>query len=262
MSDPVFVEKTELAQILWLQRPEVRNALSFRAIEILEEVSAAWQKSPPTAPLVVRGVGGWFASGGDLREFAPLPGEAAARMAGRMQRVLARIADLPVITLAVLDGPAIGGGAELSLACDLRVAQPHAYLHFAQAQLGITTGWQGAERILRLVGYSRAVEILAAAERISADRALDLGLVNAVWRPDEFETRLQGLLLSLNRPAAREMKALLRDAEVGLAGPQREREIFARLWDRPERREAMVRALGDSVDVYPREQDNDIGEGR
>ena len=231
--------------VLQLNRPESRNAISESLMdELANAVSHAGEPDPGTV-LVLRGSGGWFASGGDLREFETFDGPRAGQMLERMRAVLNAVEEFSGPTVAVLDGPAIGGGAELALAFDLRVASSPAWLRYPEAHLGVTTGWQGAERLRRLVGYSHAADLLLTGRKVSSTEALGMGLVNRVWEPDEFEGELHALLRSLHRAslAGVETKRLLRAGLPELTGADVERRAFERLWDEPRRLNAMRSAL-------------------
>jgi enoyl-CoA hydratase len=101
-------------------------------------------------------------------------------MAERMGAILTRLSCLPVPVIAALNGPAVGGGTEVALACDLRVAATNAYFSFRQVTMGIMTAWGGAPRLLALLGFSRSLYYLLTAERIPPEQALQMGLVQRV----------------------------------------------------------------------------------
>jgi enoyl-CoA hydratase/carnithine racemase len=120
-------------------------------------------------------------SGGDLKDFQVLvTAEDGKRMAERMGTILTRVSCLPVPVIAALNGPAVGGGTEVALACDLRVAAANAYFSFRQVTMGIMTAWGGAPRLLALLGFSRSLYYLLTAERITPEQALHMGLVQRV----------------------------------------------------------------------------------
>lgn len=101
-------------------------------------------------------------------------------MAERMGAILTRLSCLPVPVIAALNGPAVGGGTEVALACDLRVADANAYFSFRQVTMGIMTAWGGAPRLLGLLGFSRSLHYLLTAERITPEQALQMGLIQRV----------------------------------------------------------------------------------
>jgi enoyl-CoA hydratase/carnithine racemase len=230
-----------------LARPEKCNAISLDLIRELDILVENLLLSGSSKPFVLRGTGKWFASGGDLRQFSTFTAEEAVMMAHLMSGVLRGLERLPGPTIAALNGPAIGGGIELALAFDLRVASSFSYLRFAQTRMGITSGWQGVERLCRLVGYSSSLYLLLTAREVSAQEALQLGLVNAVWPAETFDAELNAFLSSVlaSREAGLAIKQVLREG-VGrseLSSGELERQLLRVLWDRPERRAAMTDAL-------------------
>jgi enoyl-CoA hydratase len=167
--------------LLRVSRPEQRNAIDFATMDELEEVLTLLEKDESLRVLVLTGGGETFVSGGDLRDFQVLvTAEDGRRMAERMGAILTRISCLPVPVIAALNGPAVGGGTEIALACDLRVAATNAYFSFRQVTMGIMTAWGGAPRLLALLGFSRSLYYLLTAERIPPEQALQMGLVQRV----------------------------------------------------------------------------------
>ena len=128
--------------------------------------------------VIFTGEGDVFASGANLREIAVLTAEAAPAFARRGQDLMGRIAGLESLTIAAINGYCFGGALDLALACDVRIASPRATFAHPGAGLGIITGWGGTQRLPRLVGTAIASEIFFTAGAISADRALEIGLVN------------------------------------------------------------------------------------
>lgn len=182
MSELVATEFSDGVLRVALSRPEKRNALSDALIAAIGATFAKWSVREDVSLAVLTGSGDKaFASGGDLKELDSLRGEAAARaFAARTRAAFDHIRRFPVPVLCVLNGDALGGGAELAMACDHRLALSHARIGFLQARLNIATAWGGGTDLFTLVGPSRAVRILSAAEIFSAAEALRLGLVDAV----------------------------------------------------------------------------------
>lgn len=243
----ITVQDTDRAVIVHLARPEKCNAISLELIRELDALLHSLLQSGMCKPFVLCGSGKWFASGGDLRQFSTFTSEEAVLMAHLMAGALRRIERLPGPTIAALNGPAIGGGIELALAFDMRVASDSSYLRFAQTRMGITTGWQGVERLCRLVGYPTSLFLLLSGRQVPADEALRLGLVNAVWPAETFDGELDNLLQSFIEAgeAGLAMKHVLRET-VGrsdLSSGELERQLLRTLWDRPERLQAMTNAL-------------------
>ena len=120
-------------------------------------------------------------------------------MAGHMRTIFDRLAVLPALTIAALNGHALGGGAEVAVACDLRVAAADVTMAFNQSQLSITPAWGGTERLTTLVGRSRALELLLTPRRLTSAEALHIGLVNEVVERDAFDARIDAIATSVAR---------------------------------------------------------------
>ena len=182
MSDLVVAEFADGVLRVTLSRPEKRNALSDALIAAIGATFEEWSARQDVSLAVLIGSGDKaFASGGDLKELDALRGEAKSRaFADRTRAAFDHIRRFPVPVLALVNGDALGGGAELAMACDHRIALAHARIGFLQAKLNIATAWGGGTDLFTLVGPSRAVRILATAQIFSATEAERLGLVDAV----------------------------------------------------------------------------------
>ncbi len=122
----------------------------------------------------------FFSAGADLNEIAALTGPEAFRFAQMGQRLMNAVANFPAPTIAAIHGYCMGGGLDLALACQRRVAGPHALFGHRGAALGLITGWGGTQRLPRLVGKARALQMFLAAEKLHAARAFEVGLVDAI----------------------------------------------------------------------------------
>jgi enoyl-CoA hydratase len=170
-----------------INRPDKRNALS---LELLDRIGSAFAEhaADPALKCAVLTASGdrCFAAGGDLRELEAVRSEAdTLAMSRRARAALERIRRFPVPVVAVLNGHALGGGAELAMACDLRIATAQTELGFLQAQLNVTTAWGGGIDLLAALGSARALQILLEARRIPAAEALQLGLLQRVCTADQ-----------------------------------------------------------------------------
>jgi len=179
----VVLEHREEFAVLTLDRPEALNALSF---EILEEIAAAIQEVQAGArALIVTGAGEKaFCAGADIKELRNRGLLAQHRGSRRGQEVFAGIAALPIPSVAVLDGFAFGGGLELALACTFRVATSNARMGLPEIKLGLIPGYGGTQRLPRLVGEARALELVMTGRTVRAEEALRIGLVNRVGEGD------------------------------------------------------------------------------
>jgi enoyl-CoA hydratase/carnithine racemase len=205
----VRVERIGGAAIIVIDRPQAQNAISRPTMaelgEALDEVAAS-----DVRVVALRGAGERvFVSGGDLKELASIRTEAEAQaMAMTMRTLLDRVASLPVPVVAALNGHAFGGGCEVAIACDFRLAADDVKLAFNQVDLGIMPAWGGIERLQAVVGRGRALYLTTTGLPIDAPSAAAWGLVEQVVPRPEFDDRLTELLERMARAP--------RDALVGI----------------------------------------------
>ena len=170
------------ARILRLTSPDRTNRLT-RACVLALTVALAELKDElkkQLRPLIVAGNRQFFSVGADLNEIAALTGPEAYEFSSMGQALMNAIASYPAPVIAAVEGHCMGGGLDLALACHRRIAAPHAVFGHRGAALGLMTGWGGTQRLPRLIGKSRALELFVAAEKVSAARALEIGLVDAI----------------------------------------------------------------------------------
>lgn len=165
-----------------IDRAHKHNALARGVLAALAQAVADAGARPTTRLVLLTGTGErFFAAGGDLVELSAVRDEAATlEMAERSRAALDALRRCPVPVLAYLNGDAIGGGAELALACDLRLQAAHARIGFVQAKLAISSAWGGGPDLFRLLGGGRALRMMGRAEMIDAAQALQWGLADAV----------------------------------------------------------------------------------
>jgi enoyl-CoA hydratase/carnithine racemase len=132
----------------------------------------------PPARLILAGNAHFFSAGADLNEIAALTGPEAFRFAHMGQRLMRAVAEFPAPSTAVIHGYCMGGGLDLALACQHRIAGPHALFGHRGAALGLITGWGGTQRLPRLVGKGRALQMFLAAEKVHARQAVEIGLAD------------------------------------------------------------------------------------
>lgn len=228
-----------------INRPEVRNALSWDAMQAFAEAVTAAESTPELCAVIVTGTGHQsFIAGGDLRDLhGTLSEQDGLRQHDLMAGALDRLEALPVPVIAAMEGATRGGGCEVALACDLRVAAKDATLGFAQVHMAVTPGWGGAGRLVRIVGYALAMDLLLTGSVISAREAWSLGLVSRLSSSGRAREAAHQIALDIARGprlAARGIKDVLR-AHVALpaeAARARERAVFGQLWASPDHAEA------------------------
>lgn len=176
----IAVEHSDATRIIRFTRPELRNPLSVDVITRLHKLVDAADSDSFMKRLIFTGGGGSFASGADLREIGKLSEAAARDFAALGQSLMDKISGLAAGTIAAINGYCFGGALDLALACDLRIASPNAVFSHPGVGLGIITGWGGTQRLPRLIGEARALEMFYSAEQLPAAEALRIGLVNAI----------------------------------------------------------------------------------
>ncbi len=187
LSDILLVERRGDRLDVTINRPERRNALSLELLDQLGEVFRGFAPDESLKCAVLTATGDrCFAAGGDLKELDAVRTEAdTLSMSRRARAALDALRQFPVPVIAALNGHALGGGAELAMACDLRVAAAQAELGFLQGQLNVTTAWGGGIDLLASLGPARGLALLLEARRIPAAEALQLGLLQRVCNPHE-----------------------------------------------------------------------------
>jgi len=218
---------------LTLSRPRAMNALDPIAMQTLEALLSTLPFEALGA-LVLYGAGGRFIAGGDLKALGSLKTEQEAReLSSCMQRALSSLSQAPIPTLCAVEGFAIGGGAEVSLACDLCVMAENAYLRFAQRSLGLSTAWGGARNLTRAVGARQAFALLCRDDKINALEAQQLGLAHRLAPSGEALKVAQAWAnaLALTPEATQALKALCVAGEVPIEEAlELERDRFVPLW--------------------------------
>jgi enoyl-CoA hydratase/carnithine racemase len=174
--------RPDLIALLTINRAERHNALDLATMEQLAALIEALHERTDVRVLIVTGAGeSAFCSGGDLADLSSkLTEEDARALSNLMGNALRRLEQLPFPVIAAINGFALGGGAEVALACDLRVIDEKARIGFVQARRGLSPGWGGGQRLLRVVGYARALELLARANALRADDIIAMGLASRV----------------------------------------------------------------------------------
>jgi enoyl-CoA hydratase/carnithine racemase len=174
-------EKNEGISVITIHRPEVYNALNLAALEELSRIADELVHMKETRVVIITGAGEKaFCAGADLKERRTFTEDQVRRYIYLIRETFTKIERLPKPVLAAVNGLALGGGMELALACDLRVADESAKFGLTEVSLGIIPGAGGTQRLPRIIGKARAKELIFTAQKISAARAEEIGLVNRV----------------------------------------------------------------------------------
>ena len=233
-----------------LNRPEKRNALSMSLLDALGAALNSHRNAQIKCAVITGAGDRCFAAGGDLKELDAIRSEEdTQKMSARGHAALDAIRYFPVPVIGALNGLALGGGAELAMACDIRIAASHAELGLIQAQLNVTTAWGGGIDLINAVGNSTALALLCSGRRLKADEALRLCLFAAVCDEGaDFDAFTKQFLAgytskSLNvlrgyKATAAEHRKRLQDELTNTA-----REAFVTAWTHNDHWEAATRAL-------------------
>jgi enoyl-CoA hydratase/carnithine racemase len=237
----ILTEERPDRLVVTLNRPDKRNAIDAGTVDALHGVCAELERQPRLM-LLTGGSDGIFAAGADiaqLRDRGRLDALAAIN-----QGLFARIRALPMPTLAAIDGPALGGGAELAYACDLRICTERAYFGQPEVRLGIIAGAGATYRLPALVGEAVAKELLFTGRRVDAAEALALRLVSRVVAPSDLLSTAHGILDECAKasPLALRLTKLAVDAPPG-AHPGLDLVSQALLFEDEEKRARMTRFL-------------------
>ena len=201
----VRMERADDIVTLTIDRPQVMNCLSFPTLRRLRTLFHELSQDLSVRAVIVTGAGERaFCAGADLKERKTMPSERVPVFVKNIRRTMDDLEALPQPTIGAINGFAFGGGTELLLSCDLRVAAPHAQLGLTETSLAIIPGAGGTQRLPRLVGKSRAKDLILTARRIGVDEATAMGLVNRVAPEGQLmETALElALAIAANGPVA------------------------------------------------------------
>ena len=229
----ILYDKADGVAVLTVNRPRSLNALSHATLVEIDAAIVEAGADDTVRGVIVTGAGEKaFVAGADISELGKLSPLQAEAYSAQGQAVMSRIESLGKPVIAAVNGFALGGGCELAMACTLRVAAESAHFGLPEAKLGIIPGFGGTQRLARLVGKGRALQLILTAATIDAKEAWRIGLVNDVVEASQVMAHAQALLrqILVNAPAAirMAMAAVHNGAEVGLAaGLAMERANFA-----------------------------------
>lgn len=237
--ETLLVEERDDRVVVTLHRPEARNAISGQMIAELHEVCARLEEQPRL--LLLTGNGGVFAGGADIAELLQRGRDEALK--GINSRLFERVRRLPMPTVAAVDGWALGGGAELAYACDLRIAGPDAVFGNPEPGLGILAAAGACWLLPELVGESVAKQVLLAGRNLDAQAALATGLVIDVVPAAELLAQAHALLDRMARSSASALRLTKLVVDSPGAHPVADDLAQAVLFEGPDKKERMTRFL-------------------
>ena len=191
--------------IITINRPDRLNALNRQTVQDIGEAIKKAKNDKSVSGIILTGEGPKaFVAGADIKEFMDLSGDQGKAMARSGQEIFQSVEDCPKPVIAAINGFALGGGCELAMSCHLRVAAENAKFGQPEVNLGLIPGYGGTQRLIRYIGRTKALELMMTADMISAQQALELGLVNYVVPPDGLIAKCTELLnvIKTKSPAA------------------------------------------------------------
>ncbi len=226
-TDPLLLaEEKEQAVILTMNRPKVMNCLNFDLLYAIRDKIDELQYRTDIRCVIITGAGEKsFCAGADLKERATLPPEKVKKFIITIRNLLTSIQNLPIPVISAVNGVALGGGTEVALASDIRIAADNASMGLTEARLAIIPGGGGTQRLPRIIGVAKAKELIFTGRRVDAQEALDIGLVNKVTSQDTLldESLKMASMIAETGPIAVEMakyaidKGIETDLATGLA---------------------------------------------
>ena len=243
--------------IAWVQfnRPKKLNALNPEVFGELGEVVEHCKGDDSIRVVVLKGNEKAFAAGTDVEDMVGADINAAYKLTDYVMEIQERLADLPKPTIAAVSGYALGGGCEVALCCDFRIAAENAVFGQPEITLGIIPGGGGTQRLPRLVGLGPATELLFLGEMIKADKAEKIGLVSKVVPLDQLDAEVEALAKKLIRMPFLALRAIKTALRKGLGVPlkeglQIEQDAFCMLFGTEDQKEGMAAFLEKRKPIY------------
>ena len=209
----VTLEQKGPVGIITMNRPDALNALNEQVLRDLDAVLDQVEEREDILVAIVTGAGRSFVAGADIGQMSTLTSVEAKKFGAYGNGVFLKLETLTKPTIAAVNGFALGGGCELSMACDIRLASEKAKFGQPEVGLGITPGFGGTQRLARIVGISNAMELILTAKTINAAQAQELGLVSHVYPPEELMDKAMELAQAIAanaQVAVRQSKAAIR----------------------------------------------------
>lgn len=186
MSTYCILEKKERVLVLSINKIETLNSLNKELLDEIYSILENIDNDNSTDVLIITGKGKSFIAGADIKEMSVFTKEEALQFGKLGWKVFDKIENLSKVVIAAVNGYAIGGGCELTLACDIRIASEKAVFSQPELSLGIIPGFSGTQRLPKIVGMAKAKELIFTGDRINAEEALKIGLVNKVVSIDNL----------------------------------------------------------------------------
>jgi enoyl-CoA hydratase len=227
MSDHLLIERDAAVAILTINRPNVLNAIDAATLDALRRAILDLQRDDSVRVVVVTGAGEKaFVAGADIRELAVQTPAGGREHALAGQHVFDLVENMGKPVIAAINGYALGGGCELAMACTLRIAADTAKIGLPEITLGLLPGYAGTQRLARLVGKGRALDLVLTGTPVTADEAARIGLVNRVVPAAQLMTVVRGIAAQLAAQAPIAVRYILSAINKGLEMPFAEACVF------------------------------------
>ncbi|KQU60713.1 enoyl-CoA hydratase [Bacillus sp. Leaf406] len=242
----ILLEQKDHVAVVTINRPDAMNAFHYDSLHELQQIVESLRLNPDVRAVIFTGSGEKaFSVGADLKERKTLTDQQVVRNVYKIGEVFNEVAMLPQPTIAAMNGYAFGGGMELALACDFRLVVEGTSMGLTETSLAIIPGAGGTQRLPRLIGESKALELILTAKRLTSEEALDVGLVNRVFGKDRFMEEVSDFIDPMlnNGPIAVQQAkyAVKSGMNVDLqSGLQIERKAYERLIPTEDRVEALL----------------------
>ena len=240
----VTLEQRGPVGVITMNRPEALNALNDQVLRDLDQVLDQVEENEEILVAVITGAGRSFVAGADIGQMSTLTAAEGKKFGALGNRIFLKLENLSKPTIAAVNGFALGGGCELSMACDIRVASEKAKFGQPEVGLGITPGFGGTQRLPRIVGAANAMELILTAKTINAAQAKEIGLVSHVYAPEELMDKaleLANAIAANAQVAVRQSKAAIRRGlQTDMAtGTAYESEAFGLCFATEDQKDAM-----------------------
>ena len=208
----IKLEENNKEAIITIDRPKFLNALNQKTLEEIDSAFNMLSKNNTLRGVVITGEGEKaFVAGADINEFLNVDMDNAKKICENGHKVFSKIENFKIPVIAAVNGFALGGGSELALACHIRLATKNAKFSQPEVNLGIIPGYGGTQRLAQLIGKGKALELMCTAEMISADEALNLGLVNYVSeKKEDMLSKASEIIKTISRKAPKAIENVIK----------------------------------------------------
>ena len=208
----IKLEENNKEAIITIDRPKFLNALNQKTLEEIDSAFDVLSKNNTLRGVVITGGGEKaFVAGADINEFLNVDRDNAKKICENGHKVFSKIENFKIPVIAAVNGYALGGGSELALACHMRLATKNAKFSQPEVNLGIIPGYGGTQRLAQLIGKGKALELMCTAEMISADEALNLGLVNYVSEnKNDMLSKASEIIKTISRKAPKAIENVIK----------------------------------------------------